>query len=188
MAKSGKQVKWTFIHPYQVGLVELSLSYEGESVVGIGIEDQPSLKRFLEKAKALWLEYNHNKVHGRGRPSQRGKVIQTLWSEMAKGRIGRKATQGKLIRLVHERLESRGSKAPSNDAIRKYVKMWRILQKRNLIIPRVDLPSADLRWFNKNAPKTMRMLRAYAEEISTLNLAGFHCSLNSFDTPYSMEQ
>jgi hypothetical protein len=130
------------------------------------VQDANTLKEFLANAKAVWLEHSVDQVRGQGRPSVRGKVIQALWRERPNGCLGPSDTHGRLIGLVQGRL---GSEAPRKDAIRKYVKMWTILQKNKLIAPSLSLPSADLQWFNKHASKTMRLLRDYSQEIRKLN-------------------
>ena len=143
------------------------VSLDGEPVSpALFVQDANTLKEFLANAKVVWLEHSVEAVRGKGRPSARSKVIQALWREKAVVRLAGGATQGKLIGLVKKRL---GSGAPSTEAIRKYVKMWTILQKNHGITPGLFLPSADRQWLNKHAPKLMRVLRAYDREIHALS-------------------
>src|SRR6185295_1627225 len=99
----------------------------------------------------LWIS-RHDPSRQRGRPSERGRVFTILWNDEFKGGAA-KRTQGKLIRLVQEALKA---DSLSEDAIRKYVKMWLILKRNGRVIPDLALPAADLLWLNKHASRTMK--------------------------------
>jgi len=128
------------------------------------IEDADNLKDFLKNAKTLWI-LRHHSTRRRGRPSERGRVFGVLWAEDAKGLIGKNVTQGKLIQIVREQL---GDEPLSEDAIRKYVKMWRILRKHNKVVPDLSLPVSDRQWFEKHASKTMKAFTDYHAQVKDL--------------------
>lgn len=122
------------------------------------IPDEATLERFLTNAKNIWIGHHHS-TRGRGRPSERGRVFRILWDDEINN-SPKRVTQGKLIRLVQSEL---GTDTLSEDAIRKYVKMWLILKRNGKVIPDLSLPAADLRWLNKHASKTMKAIRAYRD-------------------------
>src|SRR5438309_2077557 len=86
--------------------------------------DADGLKAFLANTKQVWQEEHPESQRRRGRPSEKHNVLLAIWETVAAYPSARKLTQGKLIRLVQERL---ANDAPSEDTIRKYVKMWFIL-------------------------------------------------------------
>ena len=84
------------------------------------VPDHASEKDFLAAAKRIWRKAHPEKRRNRGRPSERSKVFEVLDSIVADAERWRTFSQGKLIKLVQERLQNL-----SQDTIWKHVRDWR---------------------------------------------------------------
>ena len=175
MGKSKHQVKWTTADilkrfPWELSMTPGDAPSQSPFVRVIPVEDAGTLEGFLSNAKQVWIQI-HLSAHRRGRPSERAKVFRVLRKAYSDGHIGKKITQGKLTRLVQDRL---GDNGPSEDAIRKYVKMWMILQRNGKVVPDLTLPPSDLRWFEKHASSAIRAFREYEEAVKDLRPKARH--------------
>jgi hypothetical protein len=130
----------------------------------IPVQDAATLKAFLTNASNEWLAQHEEAPQRRGRPSAQQKVFSTLWAASDGGQIRGKPSQGKLIRLVQERL----GRELSDDAIRKHVKTWVILNKDRKRLPDLSLSRDDLNWLNKHAMALMRAFKEYREAAEEL--------------------
>ena len=112
--------------------------------VRIGVLDAQSLNQFLAHAKEAWLEAHPQGRKRRGRPSEMERVFEIIWGAERKGLLGTAPTQGKVIRLVRERL---GDKALTKEAIRKYAKMWLLLFRK----PGAEWSEEEMKFLEKKA-------------------------------------
>ena len=125
--------------------VELTVPYAG------------TLADFLKNARKVWKNYHALKPKkSRGRPSVEGQIYVVLEKAEQSAQLGKKPSQGKLIGFVKDEL---GDKAPSDDAVRKYVKGWRLLWRK----PNNALTLQDLRWLEKKLPLRFKGLCERAE-------------------------
>src|SRR5687768_14169027 len=120
------------------------------------VRNAATLPEFLKNAEEKWLETHTGVVSRVGRPSQQKRVFTVLWQDQKAGQLKGEPSQGKLIRLVREHLSG---EPLSDDAIRRYVRMWKMLQRNGKETPDFKLPAADLQFFNKHAPRYMKTLR-----------------------------
>ncbi|UVT21132.1 MAG: hypothetical protein H8K03_04230 [Nitrospira sp.] len=134
------------------------------------IEDAKTLKAFLTNARALWIR-RHDPKRQRGRPSERADVFKILWNHELRRPVARHITQGGLIRLVQNTVEAERSPQDviKQDAIRKYVRMWVILKRTGKVFPDLELPRADIKYFDKHASKTMKAIRNYLRLAKSLS-------------------
>ncbi len=106
------------------------------------VEDADSLKEFVVQARAVWEKNHPASIKRRGRPSVLINVLGAIEQAEKDGKIGKNPSQGKIIRLVQEQL---GQSAPSEDAIRPYVKVWYLAKIKN----EDDIDSDDWIWLGK---------------------------------------
>ncbi len=94
----------------------------------------------------------------RGRPSEMERVFGLIWEAELAGNLGKTPTQGKLFRLVHEKMKDQ---ALSEKAIRKYAKMWLLLFRK----PSEERSDEENAWLSKHL---LVATKAYNNMLATM--------------------
>jgi len=122
------------------------------------VADADSLEHFQKHAKTVWVAAHPDKHKKPGRPSDRAKIIDAIWSVEAKEGLNEIPTQGDLLRAVQKELRfPRGSDRAkeTEKAIRKYAKLWLLLYKKHP----TELNQSDYTFLETQAPKLHRALK-----------------------------
>ena len=106
------------------------------------VPNAQTIEQFKIEAEGAW-EKAHTPKR-RGRPSERETIWNMLNNGLMEEDITPETSQNKLVLFVKDRL----SIHPHEDTIRKYAKVWKIMQKRSLN----RVKRADASWIEEHAP------------------------------------
>jgi hypothetical protein len=146
------------------GTVIVNLDIENPTSLLV-VDDANTMEEFEANARAAWCRA-HDPTRHRGRPSEMGRIFGILWNHVLEGHVTEGLSQGQLIRLLRSKM---GNDPLSDDSMKKYVKMWWILERHGLIVPDLSLPAPYAHYFTKHAPKMMQAISSYYR---------FQCSVN----------
>ncbi len=111
----------------------------------IAVPDAPDVDQFLAHARRVWYRTHPEEKKRRGRPSEMERVFGLIWEAELAGNLAKTPTQGKLFRLVQEKMKDH---ALSEKAIRKYAKMWLLLFRK----PPEERSDEEIEWLTKHNP------------------------------------
>ncbi len=134
---------------------------------------QPSKKSTTQKGE-LYFSFSLRSIpeETRGKPSDQGKIMHYIWCAYKSGVFNKKLTLYNIVKVVKKQFEQAKEKIPSEDAINKYAKLWKL--KRD---SPDKIQCSDLEWLIKHFPRELKLIlanhvinplhKSWKDEIST---------------------
>jgi hypothetical protein len=125
------------------------------------VAEADSLEQFQKNAKKAWVAAHPDKHRKPGRPSDRTKIIDAIWSVEVEGKLSANPTEAQLLRAVKKKLGIAGKSQNPKDiqdperVVLKYARLWLILYKKH---PN-ELKQSDYTFLGNQAPKLHRALK-----------------------------
>jgi hypothetical protein len=91
----------------------------------------------------------------RGKPSDQSKIMHYIWNAFKSGAFNKKLTLYNMVKVVQKQFKQAEEKVPSEDAINKYAKLWKL--KRGFLD---KIQGSDVKWLVKHFPREIKLILA----------------------------